>query len=292
MIGEYKFDPGFKEIFVYMEMGRYEESIKKINELFSEYANDERLFFLLAYCHYNMGIYDKAVEYCEESMKLGFSLEECNYLLGNIYMNINQFPQAERNFIEALRINPQNVKVLASYSMLMLKTGYNDKAYTLIQEAMKIDPDNDSVLNCNLMYYMCQEDEDNQTIFLQRYIENASSEMKVLIKIGIYNLYNNERAEAHENFRQAFLMDPTNKGVLSILENLDRKSHIVFLPNRIIDKIGGPKIVYIAFMAIILLGKKFINSVLLIIIVSIYILFAIYTWISPLIYRAVLKFKN
>lgn len=274
------------EVILYMDMSRYQQAIIKLEQLLSEEPNDGSLLFLMANCYYHLNSYSEANEYCRESMANGFSTQQCNYLLARIYMDTEEFVKSEEHFLEALRINPSEASALAAYGMLMLRCGHEKKASALMDEAMRIDPENEAVLHYKFLYYLLHENKNAQLNVLQKYLNNSSSEVRKLIKIGVYNLHNKNVKEARENFRQAFLLEPTNHDLLMILEKLDKECHWVFFPNRLVK---WPALVWVVFFIFIIVGRHFIDSNILVVIVLLYILFAIYTWVSPLIYKVIIR---
>jgi tetratricopeptide (TPR) repeat protein len=158
-------------------------------------------------------------------------------------------------------------------------------------EAMRLDPENAVVLNYQLMFHIFENNKNHQVDTLHRIINSTSSELIKLINLGIYNIHNKNYKTARENFRQAFLLNPTDKDLLATLEDLDKNCSILFLPNRLIDKIGAP-IVWLSFIAlIIILG--FLNlKTLQGAIALVYVSLALYTWIARFLYYFSNKIRN
>lgn len=57
--------------------------------------------------------------------------------LGNVFVNQKKFAEAEKEYLEAARINPQNTAVLANF---YFNQNQHDKAFTLFEEALKKNP--------------------------------------------------------------------------------------------------------------------------------------------------------
>lgn len=291
MFYDYDKDKSLNEILVYIEVGRYKEALERLRELLSQSPNDGKLLYLASCCYYYLGVYEEAIEYCHESLENQFSAEACHYLLGRIYMLVEQFVKSEEHFLESLGVNPVNPTALASYGILMLKTGHEKKATKLMDEAMRLDPENEVVLNSKFIYYIFKGNENAQINVLETYLNSASSEVRKLLNLGLYHMHYKRYSDARENFRQAFLLNPTDNNILSILEELDKASHWVFIPNRLIDKLGGPAVVWVTFFSMMILTRYLLSPIYFALISSVYFIFAISTWISPLLYKAIIKFK-
>jgi tetratricopeptide (TPR) repeat protein len=278
-----------KEIHHYLEIGRYEKAKELLRRQLAEHPDQEELLYLTAFCQYWLDEYDEAAEACREALKNGASPEKCNALLGKIYFEQQDYFNAEGCFLEALRINPQNAEVLANYGFLMLKTGHREKAAELIEEALRLEPNNEEVLHYAFYYYLARDKREDQMETLKELLETSGSEVRSLINIGMAELFRKNYKSARECFRQAFLLDPANKGLLSMLENLDKTTHPLYLPQRIVSKLGGPWPVWFIFIGAIFALRSFGFYTAMAITAGVYLLLCVSTWITPFIYRILVK---
>ncbi|NMC56773.1 MAG: tetratricopeptide repeat protein, partial [Eubacteriaceae bacterium] len=216
---------------------------------------------------------------------------ECNELLGRIYIETKKLTNAEECFLEALRIEPQRADIIAAYGYLMLKAGQKNKARQLIEEALKIDPENAVVLHYNFFYHLIVNKKDKQIAALGEYIKASGNEERKLFKAGIMEYCNGNFKAAYESLRQAYLLNPTNEGILEILQIAEQEADILYFPQRIINKIGGPIVLWLATIAISLVFYLLNMLNAAIITVVNYIILYMYMRITPLICRIKIRHR-
>jgi tetratricopeptide (TPR) repeat protein len=288
---EDSYNKGLNEIIIYMQMNRYHQAINKLQQMLSDKPNDETLLHFLAECYYQIKSFTEAEEYCRESMANGISPQLGNDLLGRIYMDMGQFLKSEEYFLEALRIDATEASTFAAYSILMLRCGLKNKAEALMNEAIRIDPEDAAVLHYEYLFHLLEDDRAGLLNSIEKLLSNSDNEVGNQIRIGLYNYRNKNYVEARENFRQAFLLNPTSKELLLALEILDKETHWAFLPNRLAEKFGGAAVVWTVFF-ILIVGSSFINSRIMGILVSLYLIFVISTWLSPILYRVISRAQS
>lgn len=285
------YDEKYKEAIHYYDISRYEQCIKVLHELLSSYPNDSHGLLLIAHCYYNLDRYDEAIEYCKQSAIGNLLVEEVAFLLGKIHMEKKKFAESERNFLEVLRVNPSNPSALSFYGLLMFKTDNEKKAKKLIDEAMRIDPNNPDVLHVNLVFFMYKNKKHHQITALEKYLDSASSDFSKVIHIGIYNLHNKNYTQARENFRQAFLMNPTDTEILGILRELERRCSIFFIPIRFIGTVS-PAILWIGFIVCVFIFTKLELDFIATAILILYLSLAVYSWGYVITFKIIDKIRD
>lgn len=279
----------FEEALHYIRIHRYEKANHLINSLLSQSPLDAQLLYHKAYCHFQLDEHDEAIECCLEALNAGFSLEDGNELLGLIYMDLDEYVKAEQFFLEVLRLNPQNVVVLAKYSSIMLNTGHEEKAKKLLDEALRLDPENEFALHYSFIYFLAKNKKMEQMDALIKYLEVSETDVRKYLNLGVMEYFKGNYKEAREQFRQAYLLDPTNNNLLELLDMVNRQSHILYLPQRVIEKVGGPAVVWLAFIGLYYLIKYIKFYEILFPIAGFYIALCIYTWITPLLAKYLIK---
>ena len=268
----------------YYNLGKHEQALDLINKALSERPHDGYALYMRAACLFDGRRYQEALEACMESSKAGFSPEAVHELFATIYNNIPNFAKAEEHLLETLRLNPQNVSALAKYSLLMYETGHIEKSETLMAEAMKIDPFDTSVLEVKLAIQESRGKTENWQEDFQNYTENAESEYNRLILLGNHHLGKKQFGKANEYFRQAFLIHPENKELLEILDGLKRELSPMFFPLRIFWYVN-PAFVWVGCIIIVGLLKALGFDSVAVVFVSVYLIFALYTWLVRPLYK-------
>jgi Flp pilus assembly protein TadD len=281
-----------KELMViqhYLEIGRYKNAEELMNTLLEKNPTNAKLLNTMAYIQIQLDDLDKAEMFCKESIALGELNEECYYLLGVINMERRNYVEAEESLLESLRHNPENPRVFAKYGYLMLKTGHDEKAEKLLTEALKIAPHDPVVIDISFQFYLVKNNKEQQLLFLSKYLQYSDNEIGKLVKVGVIELRRGNYKAARESFIQAYLLDPTNEELLLVIEEVDKDYHPIFFPQRMISKIGGPAVVWVMAVVIIIGLSRFGFSKLSFIFSAFYVLLCIYSWLAPTIYQRFLK---
>lgn len=227
----------------YIKMERFSQALDRLANLLEEKISDSYLIFLYAYCLYMLNRYDEALSSCKDAFENGYNEEKCYYLIGRIYIEMNQYEEAEKFLISALEVNPNEPEVLASYGYLMMLRGKNYRALELINEALRIDPENLTALHYKFYYYLCMDDTNGiKSSVIEKYFSHASNDSDRFLKAGLLDYHSYKYDSAESNFIQAFQLDPTNKFILKMLERVKQKPRFFFHWKRLIKKFIGNKL--------------------------------------------------
>jgi tetratricopeptide (TPR) repeat protein len=268
----------------YYNINKYGQSLKIINEALAEQPNSGYALYLKAACLNDSGQHMEALESCEECRQFGYNPEKTHFLFAVIHMNLLDFAKSEQHLLETLRLNPQNVSAIAKYSLLMYQTGHIEKSDALMTKAMELDPMNEKVLKYRQEIEQNRGHKKTEQATFQDYAENADYDFDGLFQVGVYHYNKKQYKKAHEYFRQAFLLQPDNKNLLELLEDLDKQLSPMFFPMRIFWFVH-PAMVWIGAIAIIVLLNYFKLSTALGIFCAIYMPFVIYTWLVNPLYK-------
>lgn len=221
----------------YIGMDRYPHALEHLSLLLEENPSDAYLIYLYSYCLYHSNKYPEALSSCKDAFDNGYPRDDCYYLFSQIYTQTDQYKEAENSILSALEIAPQTPDFLAFYGYLMMLMKKDYKALELINEALKIDPENISALHYKFYYYLHMEDTDGiKSGVVEKYFSLSSNECDRFLKAGLLDYYNYNYDSASENFVQAFQLDPTNKFVLKMLERVNQKPRFLFHWKRLARK--------------------------------------------------------
>jgi tetratricopeptide (TPR) repeat protein len=273
----------------YFKLERYEQAKEKFLQVLEGSPEDGRTLYRIAFCCFHLHQFEEAHDFCTQALMGGYVQEFTYALLGAIQVSQQEYVEAEDSLLKALSLNPQSAAVIAQYAYLMLRTGHEEKANRLIQEALRIDPQNEVVLHYSFYFQLASGEKEEQQHTIQNYMDSSANEIDKLVKIGISAIHRKNYKEARECFRQAYLLDPTNTSILQQLQTLDRVTHPIFMPNRMIQKIGGPLVVWIAFIVIMFVLSSLHLDVVQTVVGGLYLLFCIYSWCASSIYKVVRK---
>ncbi len=262
----------------YLSLRRYAKVIELVKEALAENPGEPKYYFYLGVCFYSLERYREAEENLQEALVLGYDKEAVFEWLGDVYTKTKRWMEAERAYLDALSDNPESARVHASYAMLMRETGHNDKGEQLMRKALELDPEDDYVVRSHYMFALTKDSRLQQIQSLERLMQVSGDQIAIEVHLGLDALYRDRLTVARDHFRQAFLLDPTNKELAELLEELDWGRHPVLVPLRLVEKIGGPMVVYVVGLGSILgtraLGWEQATIVLLIL----YFTYLIYSW--------------
>ncbi|MGZ0050644.1 tetratricopeptide repeat protein [Brevibacillus gelatini] len=275
----------------YYDMNRYEQAKEHLREALAEAPTNPTVLYMLSYCEFELGNVEEAYELCVDVLQKGLVTEYVYQLLALILQSQKKWYEAEQALLQALALNPQEPGIIATYAYLMLQTGHVKKARLLMEEAKRLDPQDSTVLHYQFYIDLIVSNKKQQQKTLQSYVEVEDDELYKLIKIGEEAYFRDDYKTAKENLVQAFLLDPTNERIKEMLDAIDKETHIVFWPNRLVDKLGGPIGMWVVFAVILFLISYLAPFALGYFAVG-WLVFAVYTWISPLVYKLVCKVRS
>jgi len=173
-----------------------------------------------AYKYFQNNIFQKTIEYCEESLKLKEN-DEAYLLMGNAYQNMKKYLEAIIIYKKALKINDKEINIYRnlafSYYELAYKEDNEDYYLNSIENykyALKIKEEKDLLTGLGLVYlellefYLIHkkpnEFEKLKNKFLQKF-RQSEEEMKVFSMLNILydleynaNLHNKESLFSHD----------------------------------------------------------------------------------------------
>ncbi|MCH6268950.1 MULTISPECIES: tetratricopeptide repeat protein [Neobacillus] len=273
----------------YFHLGRYEAAAPIIENQLRQDPKNATALFQMAVVEMSREDFEEARKLCCEAMQFGYSEIIGYHFIGSTYQHVGMYKDAEEALLAALKIDPLNGEVIASYGYLMLQAGHDKKALALLEQARELEPFSDRVNQLILHFYFAKADSKKQQEYIRNVLETSTDEVQNLTNIAMYHALKGEVKEARECYRQAFLLNPADQNILALLGEYDSLTHPLFAPQRFVDKIGGPAVVWITFMVMALLLNWMELYIPLIIIAIIYVLYAIYSWTALLLYKWFVK---
>ncbi|MEH7356250.1 tetratricopeptide repeat protein [Neobacillus drentensis] len=273
----------------YFNIGRYEAAAPIIENLLGQDPENATALFQMAVVEMSREDFSEAREFCREALRFGYNEVNGYHFIGSTFQHEGNYVEAEEAFLAALEKSPLDGELMASYGHLMLQAGHDKKALALLEQARELEPYSPRVNQFILDFYFAKADSKKQQKYIRNVMETSADEVQNLTNVALFHALKGEVKEARECYRQAFLVNPEDQNIVALLGQYDSLTHPLFAPHRLVDKIGGPAMVWIAFMVIALLLKAFELYIPLILFAGIYILFAIYTWTAPLLYKWFVK---
>lgn len=134
-------DKLFKEAYDFIRMGREDDGIARIQEFLQSYPQIWSAWFLLGWGYRRTGRYEEGRRAFEKALDLGPRQPDTLNELAICLMELEEYEESEKALIEALRKEPENVKIISNLGILALKRGDVLEARGYFESALEFDED-------------------------------------------------------------------------------------------------------------------------------------------------------
>ncbi|MBX3302490.1 MAG: tetratricopeptide repeat protein [Nitrospira sp.] len=129
----------------YAKTGRLERAVQLLEQGKAHVANEESFYFNQSLMLLDSnGQYDSIIKNMETAIKLA-PKEEYYFILGWAYHKQRAYDAARVTMQKVMELNPKNVNALMVIATTYKETGDLEKARTLVEEALTIDPANKTI---------------------------------------------------------------------------------------------------------------------------------------------------
>jgi tetratricopeptide (TPR) repeat protein len=174
-----KEDPACKEAYInlgsiFSRMNRFDNAMafyKRALKIRSDYIT----LFNIGCIFYKMNQYKKAVINLEKSRSMKDNFNLSSLVIGLCYSRMNNYKAAETNFINVLKITPDNRVALTALAILYYNQDKLDKSLYIINRLIKQDSTNIKIkeLRSNVLYKKGKFDESVEEIKSLKKISNG-----------------------------------------------------------------------------------------------------------------------
>lgn len=103
-------------------------------------SNNHKAYHALGMAYYARGDNEEAIRCIRQSLSIKAG-DRAHNDLGVIYMNQKKYADAEKQFVEALRLNPTNARAWNNLGAALASQGKHQNSIPYFQEALRLDPD-------------------------------------------------------------------------------------------------------------------------------------------------------
>jgi len=134
-------DTTFKEAYDFIQMGEEEKGLEKAHEFVKRYPDVWNGWFLVGWANRKLGQWQDGADAFIKAISLG-SLETDTFNeLAICQIEMEDFEGARTNLEKALRLEPENVKIIVNLGSLAYRIGKKGEALGFFRSALEIDPD-------------------------------------------------------------------------------------------------------------------------------------------------------
>ena len=170
--------------FTYKEMGDYDDAIDAFESVISRNPDD-----VLAHNHLG-SIYSAKKEYepAIAAFKRGLQVDQnhpiLNYNLAHVYEATKNYPEAVRSYEIALKTRPGWLDAIRDFSELLIRCQDTKQAHELVEQSIKLHPDDVDLLCILGRIYLNQFDYDNATKTFKKAETLKQNDINILVGLS------------------------------------------------------------------------------------------------------------
>jgi tetratricopeptide (TPR) repeat protein len=142
---EYRAEDSFEYLgLAYSRLGLFDEAVEYFLRSAEENPSDI-LFLTVAQTYYEDGRLEPALEYAERAIERtddDFLAERARFLIGEVYLDLESYGDAERFFQSILENNPRSAQAHVLLGEIYSRRGDDVRARDAWREALRLDPNN------------------------------------------------------------------------------------------------------------------------------------------------------
>lgn len=200
--------------FTYKEMGNYDDAIDAFNSVISVNPNDVLAHNHLGTIYLALKEYQKSIQAFRRGLQIDPNHPILNYNLARCYEAEKNYPDAIRCYGLTLKTRPGWLDAVRDFSTLLIKCQKNEEAQGLVQQAIKLHPDDTNLLCLLGRIYINEFDFDNAVRTYKLAKQKKSDDIKVLVGLSESYEKNNNLELSSEAALDALDVDPDNAEAL------------------------------------------------------------------------------
>jgi tetratricopeptide (TPR) repeat protein len=134
-------DTSFQEAHDCISRGNDEKGLLKIREFIEKHPTVWNGWFVLGWALRKLGRYSDGLESFKKALELGGSGSDTWNEMAICLMELGDFKGARKVLEQALREEPENIKIISNLGVLAQKSGKNEEASAFFRTVLELDPD-------------------------------------------------------------------------------------------------------------------------------------------------------
>ncbi len=170
--------------FTYKERGDYDDAIDAFETVISRNPDDVLAHNHLGSIYSAKKEFDKAITAFKRGLQVDQNHPILNYNLAHVYEKIKNYPEAVRSYEIALKTRPGWLDAIRDFSELLIKCQETKHAQELVEQSIKLHPDDVDLLCILGRIYLNQFDYDNATKTFKRAETLKQNDIKILLGLS------------------------------------------------------------------------------------------------------------
>jgi len=199
---------------------RYKESADLLFSIYQLDKKDVDILFYASGYSINAQDFDKALEYYNELKKLNYSGEFTAYYATNKATKVEE--SFDNKTVRDLSVNnakthdkPREEKspskrgeIYKNIALILVQKGKTQEAISAVQEARKINPEDESLLLTEMDLYLKMNDFDTYTKLVNEALAKNPNNVDLVFNLGVVAANANKADEAEKHYKRVIEMDP------------------------------------------------------------------------------------
>ena len=229
--------------FTYKEMGDYDDAIDSFESVISQNPDDVLAHNHLGSIYFAEKDHTKAIAAFKRGLQVDQNHPILNYNLAHVYEDMKNYPEAVRCYETALKTRPGWLDAIRDFSELLIICQDTKQAQELVEQSIKLHPDDVELLCILGRIYLNQFDYDNATKTFKRAENLKNNDIRILMGLS-KSLEKGMKIEpAMEKILDAVDIEPENlevcKQYAHVLLSAQRYDKALDLIKTIDEKTGG-----------------------------------------------------
>ena len=270
----------------YLDIGNARRALEILDESVTFDPGDECQTILRCQALHDLERYRTAAEMARTGLSRAPESIGLFYLLSRSEMNLGNMAAAETAILSALRLDPLDPSLLCGYALLVAKAGQLDKADRLVAEAAAIEPGSEGVAQLRVIISHLRGDEAGMGDASRELLRINPEDTLARSALGSLSYEQGRVGKAAALYCDAARLDPSDSSIVATARELKVKTHWLLWPARLVHRFG-PAGIYLGavagFAALYLVGLPRLAVIFMLV----YMAFCLYTWVAPLLERAI-----
>ena len=229
--------------FTYKEMGDYDDAIDAFEIVTARNPDDVLAHNHLGSIYLAKKEHDKAITAFKRGLQVDQNHPILNYNLAHVYEEIKNYPEAVRCYEIALKTRPGWLDAIRDFSELLIRCQDTKQAQELVEQSIKLHPDDVDLLCILGRIYLNQFDYDNATKTFKRAESLKQNDISILVGLSKSLEKGMKIEQAMEKILDAVDIAPENlevcKQYAHVLLSAQRYEKALDLIKTIDEKSGG-----------------------------------------------------
>lgn len=276
-----------------LEVGRYGEARKVLSGELAERPDDPTLRVFAARIALAEDDPVEARKQLEQTLIHDPGNFSARYLLFFLELNEKHYPEAERRITDLIRDHPDDARLLASYADLMLRTLHLEKARALVDEALRLDPDDRDAKLTDVMLSTIEGQRSRAEVHLSDLVSDDPDGQEVTATLMLTLIDQNRPAEALEIAKELLRAQPENTGLVDLIVELRAQTHWLAWPTKPLQRFGwgGSAVIWLGAVVVLNFFRETEHPLVLVAALA-YLGWVVYTWIYTPVMTRWLRFRG